>query len=254
MIDQSLLDLLLEPGGINIVFQPIIEFGKEDKRLHHFECLAHGPAGTNLENTQILFEYVRRKREELLVDLACIKTALQTASELSQIPAVSLNVHALTISRGEEFLTPLLKYCLLYNIAPHKIIVEIIEDHLPNSAHLQKCVFKLREVGFQIALDDFAVKNCNFLSVIQLNPDYLKLDRRLIKNCHASLQHQNVIKLMLEFSRQNNIKLVMKGVEEEAEFNSLQNLGANLMQGFFFSPPMPGEVLLETSFLQDCLN
>jgi EAL domain-containing protein (putative c-di-GMP-specific phosphodiesterase class I) len=253
MTDQSLLDLLLEPGGINVVFQPVVEFGETKKRLHHLECLARGPVGTNLENTAILFEYVRRKREELLVDLACIKTALQTAAELLPVSALSLNVHAHTLTRGEEFLTPLLQYCRVFGFA-EKIIIEVIEDKLPNPKHLQYAANKLREAGFQVALDDFGVKNCNFLTVIDNNPNYIKLDRSLVKGFDNNSKQREVIKTLLELAAKIDTGIIVKGIENEAEFTIALGLGAKIMQGFFFSPPMPGNVLMETSFLQDFLN
>jgi EAL domain-containing protein (putative c-di-GMP-specific phosphodiesterase class I) len=61
---KDLLDAILEPGGLRVRVQPIVEVHGEEWRLHGVECLMRGPKGTNLESADILFEYVRRKREE----------------------------------------------------------------------------------------------------------------------------------------------------------------------------------------------
>lgn len=255
MTDRSLLDLLLEPGGIEVVFQPVIEFTADGKRLHHLECLSRGPVGTNLENTTILFDYVRRKREEFLVDVTCINIALQTAVELPP-PALplSLNVHALTLTRENEFVEKFVSFCTAAKIAPSRIILEIMENHMPQERHLFSAVNTLRGLGVRIAFDDFGVQNCNFLSILEVAPDFLKLDRRLIHACHADAERQKILAHLINLSREMNFQIVVKGVEQEAEFHVLRKLGATLMQGFLFAPPMSGEVLHETSFLQDCLG
>src|SRR5579864_2384005 len=66
----TLLDTILKPGSLTPVFQPIFEVHGEERKLHSLECLMRGPKGTSVERADIMFAYVRRKREEISVDRA----------------------------------------------------------------------------------------------------------------------------------------------------------------------------------------
>ena len=84
--DSTLLDLILEPGRLSVVFQPMFEVGASRPQLFALECLIRGPKGSNAERPNILFEYVRRKRAEAAVDRACIATALADAAIFPATP------------------------------------------------------------------------------------------------------------------------------------------------------------------------
>ena len=91
MTAPILLDQILAPGGLRPVFQPIYRVDATGRTLHGLECLTRGPRGTNAEPASVLFEYVRRKREEILVDRACILAAFCASRELSGAPRLSIN-------------------------------------------------------------------------------------------------------------------------------------------------------------------
>jgi EAL domain-containing protein (putative c-di-GMP-specific phosphodiesterase class I) len=65
----SLWDRILEPDGLTTVFQPIFRLAGERRVPFALEALTRGPKGTNVERSDVLFEYVRRKRREPEVDL-----------------------------------------------------------------------------------------------------------------------------------------------------------------------------------------
>ena len=97
------LDQILAPGGLRPVFQPIYRITAGGKTLHGLECLTRGPRGTNAESAAVLFEYVRRKREEIVVDRACILAAFCASRELGGAPRLSINAHASTLARDPHF-------------------------------------------------------------------------------------------------------------------------------------------------------
>src|SRR5690242_7147413 len=101
--EPSLMDKILAPGGLKVVLQPIFEAEGPAPVIHSYECLTRGPAGTNMESAEILFEYIRRKKVEQALDRACIDAALEAGSRLSGLPHFSLNVHAITIATDSDF-------------------------------------------------------------------------------------------------------------------------------------------------------
>ena len=92
----TLLDAVLKPGALVPLFQPIFRVKQNGRELHSLECLMRGPKGTSVERADVLFAYVRHKREEIAVDRACMRSALGAAAVLPFEPPISVNVHAST--------------------------------------------------------------------------------------------------------------------------------------------------------------
>ena len=93
---SPLLDSILAPDALWVRFQPIFEISGGGRRLHALECLVRGPRGTNLETADVLFEYIRQKREESRVDRACVTAIFTAARALPTTVKLNVNVHAAT--------------------------------------------------------------------------------------------------------------------------------------------------------------
>ena len=94
----SLLDRILAPGGLTVVFQPIFALPGTAPKLHALDCRVRGPVGTNLEEPCVLAEYARHKRAESLVDRACLTTAMQTVSALLPASRLPIHLHVTTLA------------------------------------------------------------------------------------------------------------------------------------------------------------
>ncbi len=247
--------MILETGGISIWFQPILELQQNSKRLYAVECLARGPVGTNLESPKVLFEYVRRKREEVTVDFICLEQALKTGGSLPYKPNLSINIHASTVVRAPHLVQFLCLKCEEYNISPSRVTLELIVN---NFFHLDsgflRVIRELHELGVKIAIDDFGVGQANFFLCLECEPDYIKIDRLIIEGCGNDPRREAVLECSLEFADRIGARVIAEGVEEMSEIKVIQRVGIDLLQGFYFSPPLPREILIETNFLSECLE
>ena len=88
----EVLGLLTAPSALTALFQPIVDVSDATPKLHALEGLTRGPAGTMLEGADVLFEYVRRKGYEPLIDRICVCGALEEARAFPEGTALSLNV------------------------------------------------------------------------------------------------------------------------------------------------------------------
>ena len=150
--DATLLDTLLEPGKLSVVFQPIFEVGSGQLTLHGLECLIRGPRGTNAERPGVLFEYIRRKRAEAAIDRACIAAALAEATQLPVAARLNLNVHASTLGRDLGFPGFLLDRAAEAGIPPGLLVVEIVEHAPPlDVPAFRRALAELREAGLRLA-------------------------------------------------------------------------------------------------------
>jgi EAL domain-containing protein (putative c-di-GMP-specific phosphodiesterase class I) len=248
--ETTLLDLILEPGQLSIVFQPIFEVGADRPRLFGLECLVRGPRGTNAERPAVLFEYVRRKRAEAVTDRACVASALLEAGRLPGAPRMSLNVHASTLGRDPGFPEFLLGHAADAGIEPARLVVEIVEHAPPlDVPGFRRALEELREAGVAIALDDVGLGHSNYKMILDVRPEIYKLDRYLVAGALRDPYRQIILDSLARMVRRLEARAVAEGVEDPDELVAVQSAGIDLIQGFLFARPMPREKLLDTGYL-----
>jgi EAL domain-containing protein (putative c-di-GMP-specific phosphodiesterase class I) len=242
---DTLLEAVLTPGALSVVLQPILEISNSSFRLHALECLARGPRGTNLEGADLLFDYVRRKREEKRVDELCLRSALQTSSLLPGPHKISLNVHASTLARDENLIPLLQEATSEYGIDPGRLIIEIVEHSAwwDQDALLRR-LEGLRRFGAEIALDDVGLGQSNFKMILDCRPEYLKIDRYFVHGADADFHRMVLLESLTKVAQKFGARVVAEGVEEAADLTRLMSLGIDLVQGFLFSrTKSPSEIL-----------
>ena len=248
--DPTLLDLILEPGRLSVVFQPIFEVGSTGPQLFALECLIRGPRGTNAERPNVLFEYVRRKRAEIAVDRACVATALAEAGLIPGAPRLSLNVHAATLGRDPGFLAFLLDQARQARVDRHRLVVEIVEHAPPlDVPSFRRALTDLRECGVAVALDDVGLGQSNYKMILDVRPEIYKLDRYLVAGAWSDPYRQVILDSLARMVRRLEARAVAEGVEDHHELVAVEAAGIDLVQGFLFARPLPRAELLAGGYL-----
>ncbi len=236
---MSCLEAILGPGGLSVLFQPILDVQWEEPRLWAVEALVRGPRGSTTESAPVLFEYVRRKRAEALVDRACIAAVLAEVGALPQGLHFSINVHAATLSGDPEFATFLSAAAEARSIPASRIIVEIVE-HAPKWAdsRLARGLEALRDFGIRIALDDIGMGQSNYRMMLDCKPDYFKIDRHFVAGSHRDFYRQAVIESVSHLAQRVGARTIAEGIEEESDLETAKAHGISLAQGYLFSVPV----------------
>ncbi len=248
--DVTLLDTLLDPGRLSVVFQPIFEVGSGQLSLHGVECLIRGPKGTNAERPAVLFEYVRRKRAEAAIDRACIATALAEAAQFPVPVRLNLNVHASTLGRDLSFPAFLLDRAAEAAIPPGMLVVEIVEHAPPlDVPAFRRALAELREAGLTIALDDVGLGQSNYKMILDVRPDIYKLDRYLVAGAWNDPYRQVILDSLARMVRRLEARAVAEGVEDTSELVAVEAAGIDLVQGFLLARPQPREQLVASGVL-----
>ena len=234
-----LLQQVLSKGGIVPVVQPIFRLNGDSHELAGVECLTRGPAGTPFQRADALFAYARRKRAEHIVDQHCISAALEAASAIPKHIRLSLNVHASTLGRCADFCGWLCSTAAENSIDPQRLTVEIVE-HAPvwNKPEFSQTLAALREVGMRIALDDVGLGHSNFQMIVDVKPDYLKLDRYFVHGCHRDKYRKAVVASVAKLAEELDSSVIAEGIEDPADLQVLREVGINLVQGFLFCRPV----------------
>lgn len=92
-------------------------------------------------------------------------------------------------------------------------------------------------MGVLIAIDDFGKGYSSFTSVIELNPDFVKLDKYFLEGLIKSEKKKYIIQTLLNYSEKFNTKLIVEGIEDEHILLYLQNIGIKYAQGFLLGKP-----------------
>jgi diguanylate cyclase (GGDEF)-like protein len=124
-------------------------------------------------------------------------------------------------------------------VAPELLELEITETVAMRSWHLVKRqLAHLRALGVLIAIDDFGTGYSNLSSLARLRVDTLKIDRSLVHDIALRAEQQAIVRTVLSLARSLGFATVAEGVEKIADLNFLIDEGADIAQGFYFSPAL----------------
>jgi len=254
---ETLLDRLLHPGAFRVVFQPILRHDGRGWQIHALEALIRGPRGTHLEYPEVLFEYVRRKGAEAMIDRRCVAEVFKAARPLGTQVTLSLNVHAATLEQDPEFADHFLRQVREADRLPARVILEIVE-HAPPWAgrNFAQALETLRASGIAVALDDVGLGHSNFRMILECRPDYFKMDAFLVRGAHGDYYRRAVLRSIVELAASFGSTAVAEGLENVEDLQIVLDEGVHAVQGYLLARPAPAEVLGSNELMvraADCL-
>ena len=122
------------------------------------------------------------------------------------------------------------------------LLLEITESaYTENAEQLIRVIERLRGKGFHIEMDDFGsgYSSLNMLSTMPI--DALKMDIEFIRNIERNEKDLRLVELIVDIARYLNVPVIAEGVETETQLKLLRGSGCDLVQGYYFSRPLPPE-------------
>jgi len=151
------------------------------------------------------------------------------------VPHLSVNISAQRLKDGRMFdrLADL-------QFSPGSLSFELLEsisfdDH---DEDLRTAITRLKSLGIDIEIDDFGTGHASIVSLIELGPKRLKIDRKLISPIEASASQRRLVASIIEIGRSQDIEIVAEGVETGKHIDILRGLGCHVLQGYAFSKPL----------------
>ena len=118
------------------------------------------------------------------------------------------------------------------------MVAEITEqDSVEDFESVNNFIAKIKDVGVKIALDDFGSGYSNFSILMKLQIDYLKIDGSLIKNIDKDKNAQIIVKTIVQFAQDLNIKTIAECVCSKEIFEVVKDMGIDYAQGYFVGKP-----------------
>ena len=124
-----------------------------------------------------------------------------------------------------------------YGIAP-KVVFEIVESEgIDNFELINKFIDEVKKLGCKIAIDDFGTGYSNFNYLMKLNADYIKIDGSLIKDIVTNKNSQEIVKIIIDFSKKQGFKTIAEFVSSKEIFDKVKEFGIDYVQGYFIGEP-----------------
>ena len=159
--------------------------------------------------------------------------------------SIAVNVSALQFKRG-DFLETILDHLDRTGLTPSQLELELTESLLlDDSPIIMDTIARLRTAGVSVSLDDFGTgySSISYLKRFQL--DKLKIDRSFVQDLDRNELNQSLIRSIIQIGDNLDLTIIAEGVETEAEFAILRDMGCEEIQGYLISRPIPAEAFAD---------
>jgi len=217
---------LCESGRLRSVVQPVVR--TSDGVILGYEALARMP----IEPLQPPNWWLERAEEVGLrgeLELAC----LVAAAALGDPPSDRM----LFVNVSPSTLTDPRALCLLDSL-PSRLVIEVTEQEaVADYEELRKHLSPWLSRGVRLAVDDTGAGYSSLRHVIELKPDFLKLDRELVREVDRDRNRLALIRAVVAFASEVGTSVIAEGVETQAELDTLREAEVHLVQGYLLAKP-----------------
>lgn len=171
-------------------------------------------------------------------------------AELADDFTIAVNLSAKQFQHP-DFISNIKKRLEEAEIEPKYIELEITESLLISDMDKSIAIMhQLKEIGFKLSIDDFGTGYSSLSYLKQFPIDKLKIDRAFIMEIESNNDDKVLAKTIVDLAHNLNLSIVAEGVENQQQLSIIEDLGAEEIQGFYFSKPKPS-IEIETDFFQD---
>jgi EAL domain-containing protein (putative c-di-GMP-specific phosphodiesterase class I) len=230
-------DLVLAED-IAILYEPIVNLTSREVLGH--EALVRGPWKSELHSPSRLFQLAEETGLVFELDCLCRRTALRGARGLEPGRLLFLNCLPTAI-HDPAFRGEVLKQTLEdLRLRPEDMVFEISErESIENFTIFREARDHYKDLGFKIALDDTGVAYGSLEAVMELAPDFIKVDLSLVRGIDTDPPRQELLRALHAVAGKLGGQIIAEGIETSEELATLQGLGIPYGQGYLFGRAAP---------------
>ena len=242
-IIRSFQEAMIE-GYIEVYYQP--EIRAMTREICGFEALArwrdpvHG-----MISPGVFVPVLEDAHLSPQLDLYIIERVCQDISRIRrELPGWELLRVSVNLSRADFRLMDMVQAVedvrLRYDIARSLLNVEVTEGaQSDDEKFLQGEIARFRAAGYEVWMDDFGSGYSSLNNVKDYVFDVLKIDMNFLRSFDTNPKSAIVIRSIVNMAKELGLHTLAEGVETEAQFEFLREIGCEKVQGYLFSPPMP---------------
>jgi len=236
---QKIQEAILEET-IVAFYQPIIN--NSTGKVEKYECLARIEDDDEIISPFHFLEAAKLTGNTSYITKAIIVQSFKKFANTSYEFSINITSEDLGLHYLETYL---LKQVSKYNIDPSRVVLEILEEISSiGDDNILDQLNSLRMNGFQIAIDDFGAENSNFSRLLEIDPEYIKIDGSFIKNILTDEKSQIIVDAIIMVCKKRDIKIIAEYIHSEEVQKKVKELGINYSQGFYFGAPSQELVII----------
>ena len=225
------ISAILRERTFHPVFQPIVDL--QLGTVIGYEALTRFDSG---QRPDLCFADAWSVGLGAHLERATIKAAVVASRDLPSGRWLDINVSPRLLDRTGRLAE------LLRDVG-RPIVIEITEHEVIDDYVAIRAAAAALGGDVRLAVDDAGVGIANFGHIIELRPDFVKLDLSLVRRVNADPGRQALVVAMNHFARTAGCRLVAEGVEGSDEADTLRELGVEFAQGHWFGYPEPAGLL-----------
>ncbi len=225
-------------------FQP--QFRTTDRALRGVEALIRWKDDTGDMISPAVFIPIAEKNGTIVpIGTWVIEESLKAYAEWKRkyhYPLImSINISAIQYKQP-DFIDKLLQILEKYEISPYEIELEITESVLIDDfKEITERLAVLRDIGIKISLDDFGTGFSSLSYLKGLPIDTLKIDKSFIDTVITDENTRIITESIIYMVKKLGLETIAEGVETEEQFQYLNEISCDIIQGFYLGKPMPAE-------------
>lgn len=234
----------IEKGGFELFYQPI--FNIQTQKMVGAEALIRwdNPFGVNTGEFITIAENTGQIKD---IDYWVIDSVFKFIAQHNQIWAhqmMSINLSAQSFN-SNEILEYLKKKISFYKINPAQITFEITEySIISNLEFTKEMVGNLKNMSFNVALDDFGTQYSSLNYLGKLNLDHLKIDKSYTDLITLNPLDKKIVRHIINLASDIGLETVAEGIETDAQLDALKQMGCKMGQGYLLSRPIPAKDII----------
>lgn len=229
---------ILNQRTLSALFQPIMDFSSG--AFIGFEGLIRGPANSHMHSPANLFGAAKQEGLSLEIEMLSRQIVLETFADQGLPGKLFLNVSPETLTHPSFKNGQTLAYLENLGIDPKRVIIEITENQPTYDFEaMRNALLHYRGMGFQIAMDDLGAGFSSLRLWSELRPEYVKIDMHFVQGVNSDPLKQQFLKSIQQIAKSSGTQVIAEGIETDAEFRVIRDIGIACGQGYFIARPSP---------------
>lgn len=232
------LSELIREEAVAVHFHPIVH-AAQPQSIFAYECLLRGRGKDGeLISPDRLFTASRSAELVFHLDRLARVAAIREASAFGLRTNIFINFNPTAIYDPAFCLRTTMHAIDESELENERFVFEVVEsDAVDDPDNLQEILAAYRRKGFRVALDDLGSGYGSLNLLQRLQPDFVKLDRELVREVHLDAYKASITHGLLEMASRLGVATVAEGVEEYHEWQWLRDHNVDYVQGFYFAKP-----------------
>lgn len=228
------LDFLIANRRLQFAFQPILDGNTGE--VFGYEALMR-PRIREIHTPMELISAARDQEKLYQVErltLVCVLEWLEVHRHVMEDKRLFVNLIASQVLTNDD----LNEVRRLFPKNSETVVMEVSRD----GGEREECVTtqkvrEVRDLGCQLALDDFGSGYNGEFSLTAISPDYIKVDMNVIRGIDTNPENQEVLRRTTAFAKSHGAYVIAEGIETREELETVLRLGARYVQGYYLGRP-----------------